>query len=129
MLNIIIKLNDINNNKTYDFVIQKLSNETSAPINNVKYTKRGEVIVKCKNKEDVFSTKSMLSNKLGADYCVGQENTKLPRIKLIDVNNELNKDELLEDLANRNHLLLDGSFTIIAISLFADRRFAVIVGM
>lgn len=45
---------------------------------------------------------------------VDLEHLKMPRIKVINVENELEKEELCDDIYNRNFLDLDGAFNIIA---------------
>lgn len=92
----------------------KLTSDISLPINNVRKNTNGCVSVKCKNVNDIQKVESVLSDKLGNEYCVDLEHLSMPKVKVLNVDNDLNRDELCEDIYYRNFLDLDGAFNIIA---------------
>ncbi|CAD6235940.1 GSCOCG00012437001-RA-CDS, partial [Cotesia congregata] len=113
--NIVIKAINRESAKSCEQTFKKnISANTSAQIKNVLTTKTGTVIVKCKNKEDVSRTKSILLEKLGENYEVDQDKMNLPKIKIFDIDNDMDKDELIEDICNRNSVMFDGNFKIVA---------------
>jgi hypothetical protein len=72
------------------------------------------VSISCRNNNDVARAKSVLSEKLGGDFSVELEHLRLPKVKVINVDNDLNKEDLQDDIHNRNFLDFDGAFSIIA---------------
>lgn len=113
--NIVIKAKSRESAESCEQTVKRnISANTSAQIRNVMTTKTGAVIVKCKNKEDVTRTKSMLSEKLGENYEVNQDKMNLPKIKIFDIDSDMDKDELIEDICNRNSVMFDGNFNIVA---------------
>ncbi|XP_046627347.1 uncharacterized protein LOC124308572 [Neodiprion virginianus] len=111
---ILVKAKNNNNKETSTKVKMKLTTDLSIPINNVRKNTEGLVSIKCKNTNDIPRVKSVLSEKLGSDYCVYLEHLNLPKIKVINIENNMDRDELCEDIYNRNFLDLDGAFNIIA---------------
>lgn len=115
VLNIYVKpKNNQDKSQTLAKVKSKLSSDLAIPINRVKENKDGLVEIKCKNNVDVSRTRSVLSDKLGNDFSVELEHLKLPKIKVINVDTDMSKEELCEDIYNRNFLEIDGAFNIIA---------------
>lgn len=115
-----VKAKNNNNHQTLDDVKKKITNDLAIPINNVKKNNNGLVSVTCKNSIDVTRVKSVLSEKLGSEYYVEMKHLKLPKIKVINIENDLEKADLCEDIFNRNFLEIDGAFDI-----FADYRNAI----
>lgn len=112
---IVIKTRNKEIDKNYVQIVKKnISANTSAQIKNVLTTKSGSVIVKCLNKQDVARTKAVLAEKLGDNYEVEQEKMSAPKIKIYDVDSDMDKDELIEDISNRNNAFFDGNFKIVA---------------
>lgn len=56
----------------------------------------------------------MLSEKLGPDFSVDVEHLQMPKIKVINVESDLENDDLCNDIYNRNSLDFDGAFNSIA---------------
>ena len=77
-------------------------------------TKSGVVIVKCKSKQDVSRTKDLLTEKLGENFKVVQEKMNAPKIKIFDIKSEMSKEELIDDICNRNSAYFDAEFKILA---------------
>lgn len=112
--NIVVTAKSNDNRETIVKVKNKLISDLSVPINNVSERKDGIVYVKCKNNDDVSRAKNVLSEKLGSDYSVDVEHLKMPKIKVINVENDLEKDDLCTDIYNRNFLDFDGACNLIA---------------
>lgn len=106
--------NKNSNTQTLTKVKNKLTCDLAIPINMIRKNKNGQVAVKYKNSVDVARAKTVLSDKLGADFSVELEHLKLPRIKVINVDSEMSKEELCVDIYHRNFLEIDGAFNIIA---------------
>lgn len=68
----------------------------------------------CKSKDDVERTTALLNDKLNKDYHVEIQTVKSPRLKIVDVDNNMNMDNLAEDIKNRNSYMLNGDFSIIS---------------
>ncbi|XP_049318641.1 uncharacterized protein LOC125780383 [Bactrocera dorsalis] len=112
---IVIRTKNKSANKNYAQIVKNnIIANTSAQIKNVLSTKAGDIIVRCKNKEDVSRTMSVLAEKLGDNYEVDQEKLNSPKIKIFDIESDLSKKELVEDLCNRNSAVFDGDYNIVA---------------
>lgn len=66
------------------------------------------------NSVDVTRVKSILSEKMETSYDVYTECLKLPRIKVVNVDTELEKADLVDDIYNRNFLECDGGFNVLS---------------
>ncbi|CAG5093297.1 Protein of unknown function [Cotesia congregata] len=100
---------NIKNPQTLAKVKNKLTCDLAIPINTVKENKEGHEAIKCKNNIDVSRVRSVLSDKLGLDFSVELEQLNLPKIKVINVDCDLTKDELCDDIynlfvVNSNHM-------------------------
>lgn len=111
---ILVKAKNNHNNDTFGIVRNKLTCDLSIPINDVRKSMDGDVPKCCKNNTDVTRAKSVLKGKLGCEYSIELESLKLPKVKVINGENDLNKEDLCEDIYNRNFLDVDGAFNIIA---------------
>lgn len=107
---IVIKAKDNKNDKTLESVKKKLTTNSRVQIMNVTSTKSGSVIVRCHNKENVCRTQAILTDNLGDNYQVEQEIKKLPKIKVTDIDKEMSREDLEEDIGNRNSIMYDGVF-------------------
>ncbi|GBP50189.1 hypothetical protein EVAR_97190_1 [Eumeta japonica] len=111
--NIIVKpIDKKDRNADKNVKIQLLEN-ISVPIKKIITKKSGDVSIRCNNKEDVNRTKALLSEKLKNEYHVEVQTFNLPRIKILDIQNDLNINDLEEDIKNRNSHTINGGFTII----------------
>lgn len=111
--NIVVKAKNKNNRDTVNQVKSQLLGDVAVPIKKLLTNKSGEVTIKCKNKEDVDRTTAILSNKLKNNYQVEVQSLKAPRLKILDVQNDMNLDDLTEDIKNRNSVMLNGKFSLI----------------
>ncbi|CAG5084915.1 Protein of unknown function, partial [Cotesia congregata] len=96
---IVIKTRNKEADKICVQIVKKnITANTSAQIKNVLSTKSGSVVVKCKYKQDVARTKAVLAEKLGDNYEVEQEKMCAPKIKIYDIDSDMDKEELMEDI-------------------------------
>ncbi|GBP75791.1 hypothetical protein EVAR_65423_1 [Eumeta japonica] len=110
---IVIKAKDKKNKYTINQVKCQLLGDIAVPIKKLQTNKSGDVTIKCKNKEDVERTTAMLRNKLINDYQVEVQTLKAPRMRILDVQNDMNLESLTEDIKNRNPVMLNGNFTLV----------------
>ncbi|GBP52413.1 hypothetical protein EVAR_4696_1 [Eumeta japonica] len=108
--NIVIKAKDKKNKDTVNQVKCQLLGDIAVPIKKLQTNKSGDVTIKCKNKEDVERTTAMLRNKLINDYQVEVQTLKAPRMRILDVQNDMNLESLTEDIKNRNPVMLNGTW-------------------
>lgn len=111
---IIVKAKNKNNNNTMAKVKSKILSDITVPIQKITANKNGEVTIKCKDKVDVSRTTALLKEKMSKDYEVEAQAVKAPRLKIHDVQNDMNLTELEEDIKNRNLFMLSGNFTLIS---------------
>lgn len=111
--NIVVKAKDKNDRDTVNQVKNQLLGDITVPIKKLLTNKTGDVTIKCKNKEDVGRTMAILSNKLKNKYQVEVQTLKAPRMKILNVQNDMNLDDLTEDIKNRNPAMLNGNFTLV----------------
>ncbi|GBP64039.1 hypothetical protein EVAR_44122_1 [Eumeta japonica] len=104
--NIVIKAKDKKNKDTVNQVKCQLVGDIAVPIKKLQTNKSGDVTIKCKNK-DVERTTAMLRNKLINDYQVEVQTLKAPRMRILDVQNDMNLESLTEDIKNRNPVMLN----------------------
>lgn len=90
--------------KINNIVTKKLLNDVIVPINKFYETKDGSVKIKCANKDDVVKLKDQLSETIGCDYMVKQEEILNPRLKIVGIDNNMKPEELEMDIIERNHL-------------------------
>ncbi|CAG5090620.1 Protein of unknown function, partial [Cotesia congregata] len=111
---ILVKSKTNNNRETLGKVKNKITNDLAIPINNVREKADKLVSITCKNNNDVARAKSVLSDKMGVDYHVELEHLNLPKVKIINVDHDLSKEDLCEDISNRNFRESNCAFNIIA---------------
>lgn len=110
--NIIVKAKNKNNHNVDKNVTNQLLEDSTVPIRKIVTNKSGDVMIKCKNKEDVKGTTVLLSEKLKNDCQVEVQELKLPKFKILDVKNDMNLADLEEDIRNRNSAIMNGSFSL-----------------
>lgn len=108
-------------------VTNKIHEKISAPIKKTFAAKNGTVIIKCKNKNDIESTKKILNEEIGNKYSVEEETMKNPRLKIVGVQNNMNLDELESDIQKRNFQGRDAQCKIIHVFQNKDRSKNVLV--
>lgn len=74
-----------------------------------------KVIVKCKNASDVNSALNSLKQKLGTHFNIEKEELSLPKLKLHEIDNDMDLEELQEDIIARNFSDIDSECKILHI--------------
>lgn len=101
---IIITAKDSKNKaETYSRVTKQIQNLNSIKINNVFSSKKKDTVSVCCNKKiDVETVKNTLSLNLADQFSVEIQALKNPMLKIINIKNEMSKEELEEDINKRN---------------------------
>ncbi|GBP28217.1 hypothetical protein EVAR_19065_1 [Eumeta japonica] len=68
--NIIIKPKNVNNKDTGKIIKKQILGDITVPVQRISTSKTGDVIIKCKNKEDVERTIQRLNDKMKDNYRV-----------------------------------------------------------
>lgn len=110
---IVIRAKNNDNSKTMEKVKNKIIADITVPIKKIVSNKNGEVTIKCQNRIDVTRTSNLLSEKMKSDYQVDTQSVELPKLKIHDIQNDLNLQELEEDIKDRNSFMLSGTYKII----------------
>ncbi|GBP61676.1 hypothetical protein EVAR_43614_1 [Eumeta japonica] len=100
--NIIIKPKNVNNKDIERIVKKQILGDITVSVQRISTNKTGDVITKCKNKEDVERTIQQLNDKMKDNYHVEMQSFKFPRLKIFDVQNNMSLIELEDDIKNRN---------------------------
>ncbi|GBP27405.1 hypothetical protein EVAR_17105_1 [Eumeta japonica] len=95
------------NKDTVNQVKCQLLSDIAVLIKKLQTNKSGDITIKCKNKEDVERTTAMLRIKLINNYQVEVQTLKAPRMRILDVQNDMNLENLTEDIKNRNPVMLN----------------------
>lgn len=125
--NIVIRAKDKDNRDTVNQIKGQLLGDIAVPIKKLLTSKSGEVTIKCKNKEDIERTTALLSNRLKKNYQVEVQTLKAPRMKILDVQNDMNLNDLTEDIKNRNPSMLNGNFELVHDFMNASKQRTVIL--
>lgn len=91
MENIVIVSKDKQNSEeTLNQVKSKINvGELGVSVDRVKKTQGGKVLIRCTNKEDSNTLERELKNKIGPSYNIQVPKKKLPKIKIVDVEDEI----------------------------------------
>lgn len=73
-------------------------------VSNIKYIKDGGVAISCEKKEDLISVSENIQKQLGAEYEVTIPEKKCPKIKIINVEEKLirNEKDFIENIVLQN---------------------------
>lgn len=100
---VIIRPNTKQNNKETRCDVKNAFNPTDAAILNLKNARSGAVIVECKNKKAAEQLASQAKCKLGNKYAVEEPNKKLPRIKIVNMDEQFEPEELEARIRAQNN--------------------------
>lgn len=81
--------------------------KTKTPVSEIRKTKQGKFIVKCDNDTAADRIRNSIGKKIGHDAKILKEEKKNPLLKIVNLKNELDKQELEEDICVRNELPTD----------------------
>lgn len=103
---------DNENMETYNEVVKAIQKHVVYPINKTIKTKKGLTIIRCKNGEDVLPMIDTLKEKFGNRYEVTKERIRNPRLKVVNMENNMNKEELETDINERNFNFSDSKCVV-----------------
>ncbi|KAK9880535.1 hypothetical protein WA026_011772 [Henosepilachna vigintioctopunctata] len=75
-------------------------------VNNMKTTGAGKVKISCEKKTDILKLKSEIESKLGSKYDISEVKTRKPKIKIVGINENMDKDELKNTIIKQNELVI-----------------------
>ena len=105
---LVIKPSDQDKKGTLELVKKELTKSVRIPVNSVKESKSGDIIISCnKNISEINVVKQNLSEKMGQKTTIVIDENKNPKIKIVGINNNMNEQELLEDIKCRNVSIKD----------------------
>lgn len=87
---------------THKSVINKIINDVKLPVDKVSELTNGSVIIKCSSASGSAKMESELIKSLGDKYEVFQEEKSLARLKIVNINNTMDKESLEADINIRN---------------------------
>lgn len=73
-------------------------------ITQIKDTKDGGILIKCRNKEEIEKIKVTAEKKLKKDYQIRTPEKKLPKIKIVDIEENISKEKLEHFIKNNSFL-------------------------
>lgn len=73
-------------------------------ITQIKDTKDGGVLIKCRNKEEIEKIKTAAEKKLKKDYQIKIPEKKLPKIKIVDIEENISKEKLVNFIKTNSFL-------------------------
>ncbi|KAK9873526.1 hypothetical protein WA026_022938 [Henosepilachna vigintioctopunctata] len=79
-------------------------------VNNMKTTGAGKVKISCEKKTDILKLKSEIESKLGSKYDISEVKTRKPKIKIVGINENMDKDEL------KNTIVVNPMITVISVN-------------
>lgn len=127
---VVIKPKEKQESKKTMEAIQKHVNPVSLEvgITEVKNIKEGGVLIKCKSKEEVKKIQTVVEKKLSKNYKINTPDLKRPCIKILDIDQEMDEDELINSLKKQNFFLnTDGVYLkVIAIKKMKSNYMAII---
>lgn len=89
--------------KTREAIRKNLNPATlEVGITQVKDTKEGGILIKCKSKEEVEKIKIAAEKKLKRNYHIKTPQQKNPQIKILDIEDEISKEELKDSIIKQN---------------------------
>jgi hypothetical protein len=93
--------NGQNSDVTKQYVQQKID-PAVVPVYDMKTVANGDVIVRCKNKQDLDNCKSKIQQQLGGDYNVVVPKVRCPALKIVGLSVLPTEDELVEKMMAQN---------------------------
>ncbi|CAG9761200.1 unnamed protein product [Ceutorhynchus assimilis] len=98
-----------NSEKTKNDLKEKIQpNLLKIGIKNMRETKRGCVVVKCTEKNDIEKLKQAAENSLGGGYDIELPKLNSPRMKIVGYNGDLAQNELEHTIRQQNEWIEDG---------------------
>lgn len=79
--------------------------EMEVGITQMRNVRDGGVLIKCKTKEEIEKVKKAAEKKLGKNYRINMPEQKNPCIKVLDLEDKLNEEDLLKTIRKQNAYL------------------------
>ncbi|XP_031350545.1 uncharacterized protein LOC116176206 [Photinus pyralis] len=119
---IIVKPKDANQPSKQTFTTLK---ENIDPIirevTGMKTLRRGTIVVECKNKEAAAKLKEEAETKLGSDYILSLPKPKMPKIKIVGLNDKIGSTQMKEMILAQNQFLDEAAY-INVVHITEDKR-------
>lgn len=107
--------------------LKRLIDPTKVRINKVKKLPNGCVAIECTDSNESEQVKKLLCEKMCDGYDVLTPELKKPRIKILDVADELSDVELINTLKTQNDFLDKGEMTVINFFRNRNKKYTAIV--
>lgn len=103
--------------------------DSSLDVCGTRKIKGGGVVLRCNSTKDTMKVKQMVNDKLGDNYEVVLPKIKLPRLRITNIDPELEKESILDELKNHNQQLQYMEMRLVAVigRKFKDNEFNDIV--
>lgn len=125
---IIIKPNCIQENKLTRKDLGKFINPAKLKVNIIKIDdlKGGTVKIQCKSKEELEKIENEVKNKLGSNYVISPHENRIPRIKIIGIEDEINEADLINSILEKNEFLKDAKLKVVKIKKMKTKFMAIL---
>lgn len=112
-------------------VVRKNIDPTSLEvgITQVKDSKDGSIVIKCNSKEEVEKLKNAAESRLKKNYEIRSPERKNPKIKILDIEDELSNEALISTLMKQNGFLINDekmTLKVITVKKMVTRYMAII---
>lgn len=121
------KTENIDAESAFKKITEVLQNDIVIPFKKVINTKKSGIIVKCVNSDDVTRKSDILQSKLGENFEVKLQQQNKPKLKIFGISTELNKDEVENDINERNFYKFEDKCKILHIFNCANKTQGVII--
>ena len=128
-INVIKKSESLSNECTVNNINKVLENYTIIPINKILNNRNSGTIVKCANSENTQKTCEIPRQKLGNDFEVMIQQPNKPRLKILGIPKDLDKDEMENDINIRNFSDLNNKCKILHTFKCANDKKGAIIEM
>uniref|UniRef100_A0A1Y1KHS9 CCHC-type domain-containing protein n=1 Tax=Photinus pyralis TaxID=7054 RepID=A0A1Y1KHS9_PHOPY len=119
---IIVKPKDANQPSKQTFTTLKENiDPITREVTGMKTLRRGTIVVECKNKEAAAKLKEEAETKLGSDYILSLPKQKMPKIKIVGLNDKIGSTQMKEMILAQNQFLDEAAY-INVVHITEDKR-------
>lgn len=90
-------------------------NDSALDVCGTRKIKGGGVVLRCNNSKDTLKVKQLVNDKLGDNYDVVLPKVKLPRLRITNIDPEIEKDNILDELKHHNPQLQVMELRLVAV--------------
>lgn len=83
--------------------------------NGLKKARDGAIVINCPSQSESMKVKQIVQDKVGEKYTVEIPKAKRPRLKILNLTDEMTKEEIVENLKVQNELLENTDFEVKAV--------------